>query len=273
MELLKAVVDLFMTLVLLRLLVRPNEAFFHPLYGLLYRVTDPIVTPARYITRTPAQGILLTILVLVAVRGGIYASLGRAPLLLGMGTSLLELARFVFQAYMVLWVVAVAAGHPYGRGLIDIMARAFVPVDAALARLGVPRSRFMAGSFLLLWAVYAIVSAAIQGLLLLQDLPSPMVLVQGLAEGLILFLALFPFPGFFSLVIIAGAILSWVSPDPRNPIVQALYGISEPLLAPFRRLLPNLGGIDLSPILALLAFQILGGLGQQAVLEALKALR
>lgn len=55
------------------------------------------------------------------------------------------------------------------------------------------------------------------------------------------------------LVIIA-AVISWVSPDPRNPIVQFLYRTTEPLLRPFRKILPpgRTGGIDLSPILFIL---------------------
>jgi YggT family protein len=55
------------------------------------------------------------------------------------------------------------------------------------------------------------------------------------------------------LVIIA-AVISWVSPDPRNPIVQFLYRTTEPILRPFRRILParRTGGIDFSPILVIL---------------------
>ena len=55
------------------------------------------------------------------------------------------------------------------------------------------------------------------------------------------------------LVIIA-AVISWVNPDPRNPIVQFLYRTTEPILRPFRRLLPprRTGGIDLSPMLVVL---------------------
>jgi YggT family protein len=55
------------------------------------------------------------------------------------------------------------------------------------------------------------------------------------------------------LVIIA-AVISWVSPDPRNPIVQFLYRTTEPILRPFRKILPphRTGNIDLSPILVIL---------------------
>jgi YggT family protein len=55
------------------------------------------------------------------------------------------------------------------------------------------------------------------------------------------------------LVIIA-AVISWVNPDPRNPIVQFLFRTTEPILRPFRKILPpqRTGGIDLSPILVIL---------------------
>ncbi|NQT47229.1 MAG: YggT family protein [Candidatus Omnitrophica bacterium] len=58
-------------------------------------------------------------------------------------------------------------------------------------------------------------------------------------------------------LIIIRALISWVNPDPNNPIVQFLYGATEPMLYPFRRLMqriiPGYGiGLDLSPILAIL---------------------
>lgn len=49
------------------------------------------------------------------------------------------------------------------------------------------------------------------------------------------------------------AVLSWVSPDPYNPIVRALYAITEPVLSQLRRRLPLFAGsIDFSPIVAIL---------------------
>ena len=54
-------------------------------------------------------------------------------------------------------------------------------------------------------------------------------------------------------LIIIRALLSWVSPDPYNPIVQFIERSTEWLLAPFRRLIPSYKiGIDLSPIFALM---------------------
>jgi len=54
-------------------------------------------------------------------------------------------------------------------------------------------------------------------------------------------------------VIIARAVLSWVSPDPYNQIVRIIIQFSEPLLFPVRRRLPYIGGMDLSPMVVILA--------------------
>ena len=63
--------------------------------------------------------------------------------------------------------------------------------------------------------------------------------------------------GLYSWVIIAAALITWVSPGPRNPIVLFLRQVTEPVLAPVRRLLPpwKTGGLDFSPLIVILAIQ------------------
>lgn len=63
--------------------------------------------------------------------------------------------------------------------------------------------------------------------------------------------------GLYSWVIIAAALITWVSPDPRNPIVMFLRQVTEPVLGPVRRLLPpwKTGGLDFSPLIVILAIQ------------------
>lgn len=59
-------------------------------------------------------------------------------------------------------------------------------------------------------------------------------------------------------IIIARALLSWVNPDPYNPIVRFLYNVTEPVLAWVRQRLPLVyGGLDLSPLLVLAAIYFL----------------
>ena len=63
---------------------------------------------------------------------------------------------------------------------------------------------------------------------------------------------------FFMIAVIARAVLSWVSPDPYNPIVRFISSVTEPVLYHIRTRLPVVfGGIDLSPIIVLLAIMFL----------------
>lgn len=58
-------------------------------------------------------------------------------------------------------------------------------------------------------------------------------------------------------IVIARALISWVNPDPRNPIVRFLYNATEPLLARVRRVVPYMGGIDFSPLVVIVAIYFL----------------
>jgi YggT family protein len=70
-------------------------------------------------------------------------------------------------------------------------------------------------------------------------------------------------------IIIARAVLSWVNPDPFNPIVRFLYRVTEPVLRPIRRRLPTMQmGLDLSPMVVLLAIYFL----QAFLVESLRDL-
>ena len=55
-----------------------------------------------------------------------------------------------------------------------------------------------------------------------------------------------------TMVVIARAVLSWVSPDPNNQIVRIIYQLSEPLLFPVRKRVPYFSGVDFSPLILLL---------------------
>ncbi|MFO1430611.1 MAG: YggT family protein [Candidatus Competibacteraceae bacterium] len=83
-----------------------------------------------------------------------------------------------------------------------------------------------------------------------QPMTLPGLLVLALAEllGLLLTVLLW--------AVIFQAVLSWFNPDFRQPVVQLLYQLTEPVLRPARRLLPPFSGLDLSPLLVIIALQL-----------------
>ena len=68
-------------------------------------------------------------------------------------------------------------------------------------------------------------------------------------------------------IIVIRALISWVNPDPYNQIVQFLYRVTEPILIPIRRILPAMGGFELSPIVALVGIMFIRSFLVQTLIE------
>ena len=63
-----------------------------------------------------------------------------------------------------------------------------------------------------------------------------------------------------AIAIFIRALLSWVAPDPRNPLVQALDAVTEPILQPLRQIVPRVGMIDITPLVAIVLLQVIAAL-------------
>lgn len=60
----------------------------------------------------------------------------------------------------------------------------------------------------------------------------------------------------YSFILLARVLTSWFQVDPYNPVIRILYQLTEPLLAPIRRLLPQTGMMDFSPIVAFVVIRL-----------------
>ena len=93
---------------------------------------------------------------------------------------------------------------------------------------------------------------------------SLLVLIQGYALPNPLSLLIWSILGSIGMVIniyfvaiLVSIILGWVAPGSYNPVVILLHQITEPVLKPFRKMLPSMGGLDLSPIFVFLSINVL----------------
>ncbi len=68
-------------------------------------------------------------------------------------------------------------------------------------------------------------------------------------------------------IVVARAIISWVNPDPYNPIVRFLYIATEPVLMYVRRLMPIVSGIDFSPIIVMIALFFIDQVLVQSIID------
>jgi YggT family protein len=65
--------------------------------------------------------------------------------------------------------------------------------------------------------------------------------------------------------IIIRALMSWFNPSPENPIVRLVMEITEPVLAPLRRIVPRIGMIDITPIVAILLLNVIESMLRQTL--------
>ncbi|MGC8786538.1 MAG: YggT family protein [Anaerolineae bacterium] len=59
------------------------------------------------------------------------------------------------------------------------------------------------------------------------------------------------------LAILLRVLFSWINPDPGNALVHLVYQVTEPILAPLRRVIPPFAGLDITPIIALFLLELL----------------
>ena len=135
--------------------------------------------------------------------------------------------------------------------LCQFIVRATQPLLKPIRRI-IPSVFGLDMSSLLLSIVIQMIVMALTLLLAYGTTGNPLqLLVWSIIGVTALFLKIF----FFAMII--SVILSWVAPQSHNPGAELVNQICEPALAPFRRIVPNLGGLDISPILAFMVLKLL----------------
>ena len=64
----------------------------------------------------------------------------------------------------------------------------------------------------------------------------------------------------YSLIIVAAVVVSWINAPRNHPAVRFLHALTEPVLAPIRKVLPSVGGMDFSPVVVLVGLRLLVGI-------------
>lgn len=172
--------------------------------------------------------------------------------------ALAEIAILIVQTAVNLYLLAVllrlllqVAKADFYNPISQFLVRATNPVLLPLRRL-VPGLLGIDLAALVLAIVVQFVGIALVILLFGHSLPN---------IGLILAWAVLGCVGMvlniYFVAILASIILSWVAPGAHHPAAQLLHQLVEPVMAPFRRLMPNMGGLDLSPILVFLVINVI----------------
>lgn len=174
--------------------------------------------------------------------------------MIGLNTALIYVLQTLGSLYLLIvllrFVLQLVRADFYNP-LSQFAVRATQPLLRPLRRI-VPSLFGLDMSSLLLAIILQMAIMALTLLLAYGTTGNPLqLLIWSIIGVTALFLNIF----FFAMII--SVILSWVAPASHNPGAELVNQICEPVLAPFRRLLPNLGGLDISPILAFMVLKLL----------------
>ena len=134
--------------------------------------------------------------------------------------------------------------------LVQVLVKITNPLLVPLRRL-IPGMFGLDMAAVVLLLVLQAAELMIVAFLLGGNLPPVTLLIGSIAKLLGLVVTIYFW------IILIQVVLSWVAPTTYNPAVAAIGSLTEPLLRPIRRALPDLGGLDLSPLLAVVGLQLL----------------
>ena len=230
------VIDIYIILLFVRIFTTERERYDSVL-GLVFTATDPIIRQLRPLL--PWRSVSITALLVIVALLLLKVLLGYHILMVLRGV-----ADTLLQLYVLIIIIIATVREYYINPIANLAQRLVRPVHTVAAQIAPhPRAINLISVGLLVLA-HAIVR------LIIRDLMGGSGHEVFIISSLHLIVNL---TVFFTYVIVINALLSWVSPDPLNPIVQLLTLIAAPITDPIRRVVPPLGGvIDLSPVLAIL---------------------
>jgi YggT family protein len=161
--------------------------------------------------------------------------------------ALLTLVVVAFLLRVLMPIVRADFRNPIGEAVL----RFTNPLVLPLRRLLKPVGRVDVAS------IAALVIVQLLGTVLLLGIVSPSLVTAGNVLAIGLKELLHTVLQFFTVAILIYAVLSWVAPGAHSPANQLLTRICEPLLAPVRRIVPPIGGLDLSALFVLIGLQAL----------------
>ena len=249
------VIMLYIALLFVRQFAAESERY-DAVLGMIFRATDPVVAPVQNAlpSGNAHLGPAVVLAALLLLQGILIGSIPYA---------VKQFAGKLLQLYVLIIIIMSAFREYYTNPIASFCQRIVNPVRGLVAGVSrhVPTVNLL--SVVGLVAVHSMVVVVLNGLMATEFDSPPSFLDALIGSGpepgsLLLILNL---TQFFTYAIIANALLSWVSPDPLNPIVQLLTLIALPIMEPIRRIVPPLGGvIDISPIIAILALQFFYGI-------------
>lgn len=246
-------IKFYLVVIIFRNVMTRQELYFNPLGKLVAGMTDPIFEKMLKITKKTADRLTFVfVLIGIALNGLIITVFSGMGVLESFLYSASNMLTFLMVFYIVCVILGVFAGSSqmsYYAIFFNRLAsfwvssvRRIIPVKSNV--IVIPAIIFV---FVFFTVVNGLLTYAMQTV-------SPITSSYASIEAALLisvkdgFMSMIGLLDIYIWIIIIRSLMSWVSPDPRNPIVQLLHSVTDPVMEPFRKVIPPLGPVDISPM-------------------------
>lgn len=259
MELLGFIIKAYIILLLLRKTMTRQELYFNPIGKFVASFTEPIFgTILKSIPKEKSDKYIPFIIGLITLLYGVIISvLSNESIIIGIVLAFHNI--FVFL--MLFYIISVILGsfvNSYGASVYTTFFHRMGLVWVKIARglLNIPGNKIIIiASFVIFFAYIIIDSILWAGFGFLTGSNELLgSLLMSTKLGLVAVISLL---NYLKWLIIIRVLMTWVNPDPRNPIVQLISSLTDPVMEPVRKIIPPLGMIDLSPIILIFLLEFI----------------
>ncbi len=242
----------YVCILLFRSVMTRQELYFNPFGKFIASATEPVFgTVLKSVPKEKADKYIpAMILFITLLYGVIDFALTSKPVYYSILIAVHQMATFL----MLFYIVSIILGsfvNKYGASIYTTYFYRLGLFWVKLARgiINIPGNKIIFFAILIVFALFVVIDffvwSAITGITA-GSFIWIYSLKLSLKSGLFGLLALL---NYFKWLIIIRVLMTWVTPDPRNPIVQMIASLTDPVMEPFRKIIPPLGVIDISPII------------------------
>ncbi|MDE7168894.1 MAG: YggT family protein [Mucispirillum sp.] len=249
---------IYIVILLFRFVATKQELMFNPVGKIVAAATDPIMPKKR------AANIIPLYIFLLVIVTSLLNSLASDIMIFGYKLiySVMDYLEFFMLLFIVSMILGSFGNRPIGGGFVAYFFRLGLPW-VRLTRVFIPinSGKIIFPAIIFVFLIYVSVSfllAVVYKVIAFKDMGNVLTLLLfPVTHGA---RAVFGLMFYMSFLILVRALISWVSPDPRNIIVQLLYTVTEPILEPLRKIIPPIGFLDVSALVAMIALNLCGQL-------------
>lgn len=271
MFLITFIFKLYMVVLMFRLVATTQETRFNPIGKSVAMLTDPLFNILKIKERQVKTVIPLLIIALILISGLLNVLFYKISFVNAFLAQTVNYLNF----FMLFFIVCIILGSFVNKVMMSAYITYFFRLGMPwikFTRMFIPisSSNIIYPAIVSVFVVYLIFAC---GIAFLSSIYSGIDLSL-LGGGMRYYLLLPLQQGLFSLTdliyyagwaVIIRALLSWVNPDVRNPFVQLVYVLTEPIISFFRKFIPSIGVIDLSAIAAIVALNVLASVLQSLI--------